>query len=103
MLQLRHLVVVAVLAVASFAISVPAFAQGTKLVVVDQHRVLTESAAGQDIATKIQTIQDQMQRELNALKGREAAGSSVAQRRPQRRWGRRCEGCGVGCGVKGAA
>lgn len=81
MLQLRHLVVVAVLAVASFAISVPAFAQGTKLVVVDQHRVLTESAAGQDIATKIQTIQDQMQRELEpSANSLEQLGNTIQAR-----------------------
>ena len=64
MLQLRQFIAVAMLAVASLVLAVPAFAQGTKVVVVDQGRVLTESAAGQDIATKIQDIQNQMQREL---------------------------------------
>ncbi|MCI4646320.1 MAG: OmpH family outer membrane protein [Hyphomonadaceae bacterium] len=64
MLQVRHFIAVTVLVIASFALAAPALAQGTKIVVVDQTRVLTESAAGQDIATKIQTIQEQMQREL---------------------------------------
>ena len=39
-------------------------AQGTTVVVIDQARIMRESAAGQDIATKIAEIRDQMAAEL---------------------------------------
>ncbi|MEM9739920.1 MAG: OmpH family outer membrane protein [Pseudomonadota bacterium] len=52
------------LAVATVASAAPAMAQGTKIVVIDQNRVLVESRAGQDMRTKIQNIEGQMQREL---------------------------------------
>lgn len=64
MLQLRLLTAAFVLALASALAAAPAFAQGTKVVVVDQNRVLTESRAGQDIQTKIENIEAEMQREL---------------------------------------
>ncbi len=52
------------LAVTSVMAAAPAMAQGTKIIVVDQTRVLRESQAGKDIASKIKTIEGQMQREL---------------------------------------
>jgi len=52
------------LGLGSFGVSAPALAQGTKIVVVDQGRVLRDSKAGQDIASKIRSIEAQMQQEL---------------------------------------
>ena len=61
---LKQIMAAAVLAfTAAFAAS-PAVAQGTKILVVDQGRVLTESRAGQDMRNKIENIEGQMQREL---------------------------------------
>ncbi|MEL6568021.1 MAG: OmpH family outer membrane protein, partial [Pseudomonadota bacterium] len=61
---LKSLMAAFVLALSSLAVAAPAIAQGTKVVVVDQGRVLTESRAGQDMRTKIENIEGQMQREL---------------------------------------
>ena len=58
--------------------AVPAIAQGTKIIVVDQVRVLRESKAGKDIASKIKTIEGQMQRELEpTAKSLESMGKSL--------------------------
>ncbi|MEL6324880.1 MAG: OmpH family outer membrane protein [Pseudomonadota bacterium] len=43
----------------------PVFAQGTKIIVVDNARVVRESVAGQDMANKIQAIGQAMQTELS--------------------------------------
>lgn len=64
MLKLKSLMAAFALAISTLVVAAPAMAQGTKIVVVDQGRVLTESRAGQDIRTKIEQIQSQMQREL---------------------------------------
>lgn len=81
MLHLKKLVAVATLAIASFVLAAPALAQGTKIVIVDQQRVIIESAAGQDIATKINNIQDQMQRELEpSATSLEQLGQSIQAR-----------------------
>jgi len=61
---LKSLLAAFALAFSSLAVVAPAIAQGTKVVVVDQGRVLTESRAGQDMRTKIENIEGQMQREL---------------------------------------
>ncbi|MEO0816772.1 MAG: OmpH family outer membrane protein [Pseudomonadota bacterium] len=61
---LKSLLAAFALAFSSLAVVAPANAQGTKVVVVDQGRVLTESRAGQDMRTKIENIEGQMQREL---------------------------------------
>jgi len=42
----------------------PAYAQGTTVVVIDRTQILTQSKAGQDVATKIQGIEAAMQAEL---------------------------------------
>jgi outer membrane protein len=56
----------------------PATAQGTKIIVVDQNRVLRESKAGKDIASKIKTIEAQMKRELEpTAKSLESMGKSL--------------------------
>ena len=64
MLHVKTLLAAFALAIASVATAAPAFAQGTKIVVVDQARVLNESRAGKDIRTKIDTIENEMKREL---------------------------------------
>lgn len=64
MTKLRMILVAIALAASLFAVSAPAEAQGTKIVVVDQARVLRDSQAGQHIATEIERIENQMQQEL---------------------------------------
>jgi len=64
MFKLKSLFAALALGLGSFAVTAPALAQGTKIVVVDQGRVLRESKAGQDIAQKIRSIETQMQQEL---------------------------------------
>ena len=64
MLHVKTLLAAFALAIASVATAAPAVAQGTKIVVVDQARVLNESRAGKDIRTKIDTIENEMKREL---------------------------------------
>ena len=64
MLHVKTLLAAFALAIASVTTAAPAVAQGTKIVVVDQARVLNESRAGKDIRTKIDTIENEMKREL---------------------------------------
>jgi Skp family chaperone for outer membrane proteins len=64
MLHFKSLMAAFALAISTLAVGAPALAQGTKIVVVDQGRVLSESRAGADIRTKIENIASQMQREL---------------------------------------
>jgi len=49
---------------APLAFSAPAFAQGTKVVVIDRVQIFAQSQAGQDIRTKVQGIEAAMQAEL---------------------------------------
>ncbi len=78
MKTLKFLMAAFALVMSSLAVAAPAAAQGTKIVVVDQGRVLRESKAGQDIAQKIQTIEQQMQRELEpTAKSLETMGKSL--------------------------
>nr|WP_070959695.1 OmpH family outer membrane protein [Hyphomonas sp. Mor2] len=46
------------------ALASAAYAQGTTVIVIDRAQVLTQSKAGQDVATKIQGIEAAMQAEL---------------------------------------
>ncbi|MEL6662339.1 MAG: OmpH family outer membrane protein [Pseudomonadota bacterium] len=61
---LKSILAAFALAFTAAGVASPALAQGTKVVVVDQGRVLSESRAGQDMRTKIENIEGQMQREL---------------------------------------
>ena len=45
-------------------LATPAYAQGTNVIVIDRAQILTQSKAGQDVATKIQGIESAMQAEL---------------------------------------
>lgn len=49
---------------APLTIASTAYAQGTKVIVIDSGRIITESKAGQDIRTKLQGIETQMIGEL---------------------------------------
>lgn len=49
---------------APLTIAAPAYAQGTNVIVIDRTQILTQSKAGQDVATKIQGIEAAMQAEL---------------------------------------
>jgi outer membrane protein len=49
---------------APLTIASTAYAQGTKVIVIDSGRIITESKAGQDIRTKLQGIETQMRAEL---------------------------------------
>lgn len=62
---LKSLMASLVLVMASaFVVAPVATAQGTKVVVIDQGRIMRDSAAGKDIAAKVATIEQQMQAEL---------------------------------------
>lgn len=62
---LKTLMASFILAMASaFVVAPVATAQGTKVVVIDQARIMRDSAAGKDIAAKVATIEQQMQAEL---------------------------------------
>ena len=61
----KKLLAAAVLATASIAVAAPvAAAQGTKVVVIDQARVMRESLGGKDIQAKLQGIEDAIAREM---------------------------------------
>lgn len=78
MKHLKILFVAMALALTGALAAAPATAQGTKIIVVDQNRVLRESKAGKDIASKIQTIEAQMKRELEpTAKSLESMGKSL--------------------------
>ena len=62
MTTLKFLWTAAALVLLSALVAAPAMAQ--KVIVVNQERVLVESAAGQDMAAKLNNIADQMGREL---------------------------------------
>ena len=62
MTTLKFLWTAAALVLLSALVAAPALAQ--KVIVVNQERVLVESAAGQDMAAKLNNIADQMGREL---------------------------------------
>ncbi|MEL6473770.1 MAG: OmpH family outer membrane protein [Pseudomonadota bacterium] len=47
-----------------FVFAAPALAQGTKIVVIDQARIMRDSKAGNDIRTKVTNIENQMKSEL---------------------------------------
>ncbi len=49
---------------APFTLATAAYAQGTTVIVIDRAQILTQSKAGQDVATKIQGIEAAMQAEL---------------------------------------
>lgn len=49
---------------APFTLATTAYAQGTTVIVIDRTQILTQSKAGQDVATKIQGIEAAMQAEL---------------------------------------
>jgi Skp family chaperone for outer membrane proteins len=49
---------------APFTLASAAYAQGTNVIVIDRTQILTQSKAGQDVATKIQGIEASMQAEL---------------------------------------
>lgn len=81
MLYLKSLLAAFALAISTLVAAAPAMAQGTKIVVVDQGRVLQESRAGQDIRTKIEQIQGQMQRELEpTAQSLQSLGESIEAR-----------------------
>ncbi|NBC19616.1 MAG: hypothetical protein GVY06_00990 [Alphaproteobacteria bacterium] len=78
MKQFRILFIAMALALTGAITAAPATAQGTKIIVVDQNRVLRESKAGKDIASKIKTIEAQMKRELEpTAKSLESMGKSL--------------------------
>lgn len=78
---LKSILAAFTLAFVTLASAAPALAQGTKIVVVDQGRVLAESRAGQDMRTKIQTIEGQMQRELQpTAQSLEQLGATIEAR-----------------------
>lgn len=78
MLHLKTLMAAFVLAFATALAAAPAAAQGTKIIVVDQARVLNESRAGKDIRTKIDNIEAEMKRELEpSAKSLETMGKSL--------------------------
>jgi len=54
----------AVAVAAPLTFAAPAYAQGTNVIVIDRTQILTQSKAGQDVATKIQGIEAAMQAEL---------------------------------------
>ncbi len=81
MTQLKIILTAFALVLTSAAAAAPAIAQGTKIIVVDQVRILRESNAGKDIAAKIETIEGQMQRELEpTAKSLESMGKSLEAR-----------------------
>ena len=59
-----------ILAAFALAVTAPislasaAYAQGTKVIVIDRTQILTQSKAGQDVRTKVQGIESAMQAEL---------------------------------------
>ena len=78
MKQFKLLLAALALVVTSVVAAAPAVAQGTKIIVVDQARVLRESKAGKDIASKIETIEGQMKRELEpTANSLESLGKSI--------------------------
>lgn len=55
-------------AIAAFMVVAPASVQAvaeTKIVVIDQSRIMSESKAGKDVAAKVKNIAEQMNKELN--------------------------------------
>jgi outer membrane protein len=68
MIRVKSILATLALAVsAAFAMSPAAIAQGTNVVVIDRVQIFGQSQAGQDIRTKIQAIETQMQSELKPL------------------------------------
>lgn len=55
---------IAIAVSAPFTLASAAYAQGTNVIVIDRAQILTQSKAGQDVATKIQGIESAMQAEL---------------------------------------
>lgn len=81
MLHIRNLMAAMSLAIAALVAGAPAHAQGTTIIVVDQGRVMEESLAGQDMRRKLETIQSQMQGELEpTANSLEQLGSSIEAR-----------------------
>ncbi|MEM1104769.1 MAG: OmpH family outer membrane protein [Pseudomonadota bacterium] len=81
MFHLKPVLAVFVFALTTLALGLPAYGQGTKIVVVDQERVLSESRAGQDMRIKFQNIEGQMQRELQpTAQSLEQLGATIEAR-----------------------
>lgn len=65
MSRIKTLFAALALTAASAAVTAPvAVAQAAKVVVIDQARIMRDSAAGQDIRSKVQTIEQTMETEL---------------------------------------
>jgi len=66
----------------SIAIVTPvATAQGTTVVVIDQRKIMRDSAAGKDIQNKMKSIEDQIKRELETTsRSLQSEGESIESR-----------------------
>ncbi len=81
MARIRVLLAALAWAAAGFAAQPAAFAQGTSVIVIDQARIMRDSAGGQDIQTKLQAIGAQMQTELQPeAQALETEGQSIEAR-----------------------
>lgn len=81
MLHIRNFMAAFSLALTALIVGAPAYAQGTTIIVVDPGRVMEESRAGQDMRGKLETIQGQMQGELEpTANSLEQLGSSIEAR-----------------------
>ena len=58
------LMALAIAVSAPLTLATTAYAQGTKVIVIDRATILTQSKAGQDVRTKVQAIEASMQAEL---------------------------------------
>lgn len=68
MFSLRTLFSALIVAIATpLAVSTPAYAQGTNVIVIDRVQIFAQSKAGQDIVTKVQGIEAAMQAELQPV------------------------------------
>lgn len=78
----KTLIASILLTITAAAVTAPAaFAQGTKVGVIDQARIMRDSAAGKDIAAKVKAIETQMQGELQpAAATLETEGQAIEAR-----------------------
>ncbi|GIK48121.1 MAG: OmpH family outer membrane protein [Hyphomonadaceae bacterium] len=84
-MRLLSIAAAAAIAVAAFGVTTDAFAQrgrnqSTTAVVINYDRVLTESAIGRDLATKLQQVRTQINAEAQALAPEQQSIEQEAQR-----------------------
>jgi len=79
MSRLKNLILVMIVSCAAIAVAAPAsHAQGTKIITIDEGRILRDSKAGKDIQAKLSNIETQINNELvPASTALEAEGNAL--------------------------